>query len=53
MKQNSKTARRWLNRNSWKIAKFNLGMLEPGTQFHKQWLKCQRANGSILFRKFD
>lgn len=48
----TKIARRWLSRNEWKIAKFNLGNLEPDTQFHKQYLKCKRTLGSILFRKF-
>ena len=48
-----KTARRWLNRNKWKIAKFNLGHFDEGTQLHKQLLACKRTLfGSILFRKF-
>jgi len=48
-----KIARRWLSRNKWKIAKFNLGYFETGTQFHKQYLKCKRTIGSILFKKFS
>ena len=47
-----KTAKRWLSRNRWKIAKFNLGFLDPGTQFHKQILRCKRVLGNILFRYF-
>jgi len=38
-----KLARRWLNRNKWRIAKFNLGYFDTGTQFHKQYLNCKRA----------
>ena len=48
-----KIAKRWLNRNKGNIAKFNLGHFETGTQFHKQYLKCKRVVGSILFRKFN
>lgn len=48
-----RTARRWINRNSLKIAKFNLGHFETGTQFHKQYLKCKKTlRNIILFRKF-
>ena len=50
MKQ--KTANRWLNKHKWKIAKFNIGNLKSGTQFHKQYLRCKRTLGSILFRRF-
>jgi len=48
-----KTAKRWLNRNKWNIAKFNLSYFGTGTQFHKQYLKCLRAIDNILFRKFN
>ena len=47
-----KSAKRWLSRNKCKIAKFNLGHFELGTQFHKQYLACKRTLGSKLFRKF-
>lgn len=46
-----KTANRWLVRNKWKIAR--LAKERPGTQFHKQLLRCRRASDSILFRKFE
>ena len=49
-----KKVRRWLNRNKWNIAKFNLGHFETGTQFHKQYLACKKKVlvDSILLRKF-
>jgi hypothetical protein len=46
-----KTARKWLNRNKWNIAKLNLGWFTPGCQFHRQYLTCKRTMGNILFRK--
>jgi len=48
----TKIARRWLRRHKWKIAKFNLGYFDKGTQFHKQYRVCKRATENILFRKF-
>jgi len=49
----TKTARRWLLRQKWNIAKLNLGWYKPGGQFHKKFLECERATGNILLRKFN
>jgi len=42
MKQ--KTARKWLNKNKWKIAMLNVGIgSSKKSCFHKQMKLCQRA----------
>lgn len=49
-----KLARRWMNQNKWRIAKWNTGFLQEGsTQFSKQYFVCKRALNEILFRKFN
>ena len=35
-----KTARRWLKKNNWKIAKVNLEMIVPSKKFEKQYKLC-------------
>lgn len=50
-----KSASRWLRRNNWKIAKFNLGMgSEKGSGFHRQLILCRRCvySNMILYRRF-
>ena len=47
---NLKSARRWLNRNKWNVAKWNIGFLKEGTtQFSRQYLTCERTIDIILF----
>lgn len=48
-----KTARRWLNKNRWNIAKWKLGFFETSSQFSKQFFNCKRAIDNILYRKFN
>jgi len=47
-----KTARRWLNRNRWNIAKWRLEMIKADGTFFRQMHLCNRSLEDIRFKTF-